>query len=52
MLTHCLKDKRMTGCVGGELITTKNNRLMLKCRCAECGMTKCRFLPPTTRSRF
>ena len=47
MDVYCVKEKRFTpNVVGSEKITTtKNNRRMLKVKCASCGITKTRFIP-------
>ena len=41
-----MKEKRFTPNVSGseKISTTKNNRRMLKVKCASCGITKTRFL--------
>ena len=41
-----MKEKRFTPNVTGseKITTTKNNRRMLKVKCASCGITKTRFL--------
>ena len=41
-----MKEKRFTPNVSGSetFATTKNNRRMLKVKCASCGITKARFL--------
>ena len=43
--SYCVKQKKVTECVpGGERYKrAKNGRLMLKCKCAECGITKVNF---------
>lgn len=42
---YFVKQKKVTECVpGGERYKrAKNGRLMLKCKCAECGITKVNF---------
>ena len=44
--SYCVKQKKQTDCVPGseKYITTKNGRSMMKCTCAECGITKAKFL--------
>ena len=46
MLTYCVKQRKKTQCIsGGETyVMTKNGRPAMKCKCAECGITKFRFL--------
>ena len=46
MLTYCLKQRKKTQCVQGSetYVMTKNGRPAMKCKCAECGITKFRFL--------
>ena len=47
MDVYCVKEKRFTPNVTAseKITTTKNNRRMLKVKCASCGITKTRFLP-------
>ena len=46
MKVYCVKEKRFTPNVTAseKITTTKNNRRMLKVKCASCGITKTRFL--------
>lgn len=46
MKTYRVKQRKMTECVPGreKLFTTKNGRFMIKCKYAECGITKTRFI--------
>ena len=46
MLTYCVKQRKKTQCVSGSetVVQTKNGRLAMKCKCAECGITKLKFL--------
>ena len=46
MKSYCVKQKKQTECVPGSETTvkTKNGRTMMKCKCAECGATKTRFV--------
>ena len=46
MRSFCVKQKRVTECVPGSerYEKAKNGRLMLKCICAECGITKTKFV--------
>ena len=41
-----MKQKRVTECVPGSerYEKAKNGRLMLKCKCSECGITKTKFV--------
>ena len=43
--SYCVKQKKVTECVPGSerYVRTKNGRIMLKCTCAECGITKTKF---------
>ena len=44
--SYCVKQKKQTECVSGseKYVKTKNGRLMLKCKCSECGITKTKFV--------
>ena len=44
--TYCVREKRVTDCIPGSehTVQTKNGRLMLKCICKSCGITKTRFV--------
>ena len=44
--SHCVKEKKQTECVPGseKYVKTKNNRTMMKCTCASCGITKTKFV--------
>jgi len=46
MNSYCVKQKKVTECVPGSerYVRTKNERLMIKCICAECGITKTKFV--------
>ena len=46
MLTYCVRQRKQTECVPGSetFLVTKNGRNAMKCQCAECGITKFRFL--------
>ena len=50
MKSYCVKQRKRTECVpGSETISlTKNGRKMMKCKCAECGITKTQFVKETT----
>ena len=43
--------KKKTECVPGseQYVKTKNGRNAMKCKCAECGITKFRFVKGTTK---
>ena len=47
MEVYCGKARRLTPNVKGseKVVITKNNRKLLKAKCASCGITKTRFLP-------
>ena len=40
--SYCVKQKKQTECVSGseKYGKAKNGRIMLKCKCSECGITK------------
>ena len=44
--TYCVKQKKKTECVPGseKKFIAKNGRWMMKCQCAECGITKTRLI--------
>ena len=46
MKSYCVKQKKQTECISGseQYQRAKNGRLMLKCTCAECFITKTRFV--------
>ena len=46
MLSYCVKEKIQTNCVAGseKYVRSKNNRLMMQCRCASCGIVKSKFV--------
>ena len=46
MRSYCVKQRKQTECVPGseQYVKTKNNRTMMKCKCAECGITKTKFV--------
>ena len=50
MKSYCVKQKKVTDCVSGSERheIAKNGRMMLKCVCAECGITKTKFVKSTT----
>ena len=47
--SYCVKQKKQTECVKGseQYVKAKNGRLMLKCKCSECGITKTKFVKQT-----
>ena len=49
MRSYCVKQKKVTECVPGSerFVKAKNGRLMMKCKCNECGITKTRFVKQT-----
>ena len=46
MKSYCVKQRKQTECVPGSeyIIRTRNNRAMMKCKCAECGITKTKLV--------
>ena len=44
--SYCIKQKKVTECVPGseKIVKAKHGRLMMKCTCAECGITKTKFV--------
>ena len=50
MKTYCVKQRKRTECVPGSetYAMARNGRSMMKCKCAECGTTKTRFVKGTT----
>ena len=44
--SYCVKQKKFTECVpkSEEILQTKNGRYVMKCECAECGITKTKFV--------
>ena len=44
--TYCVKQRKQTECIPGSerLERAKNGRMMLKCTCAECKITKSKFV--------
>lgn len=43
--SYCVKQKKQTECVPGseKIVTAENGRKMMKCKRAECGITKVNF---------
>ena len=46
MKTYCVKQRKKTECVPGSetYAMAQKGRRMMKCKCAECGITKTRFV--------
>ena len=46
MKSYCVRQKKVTLCVPGSerYVKAKNGRTMMKCTCAECGITKTKFV--------
>ena len=46
MKSYCVKQRKQTECVPGSerVVQTRNGRAMMKCKCAECGITKTKFI--------
>ena len=44
--SYCVKQKKQTECVSEseKYMKAKNGRIMLKCKCSECGTTKTKFV--------
>ena len=44
--SYCVKQKKITECIpdSARLVQLKNGRFMMKCKCAECGITKTTFV--------
>ena len=44
--SYCVKEKRITECLPGSerYEKAKNGRLLMKCKCASCGITKTKFV--------
>ena len=44
--SYCVKQRKKPECVPGseKIVKTKNGRWMMKCKCAECGITKTSFV--------
>lgn len=41
---YCVRCRAKTRSTGGRVVQARNGRHMLKCRCANCGCGKARFL--------
>ena len=50
MKSYCVKQRKQTECLPGSetYAMARNGRRMMKCKCAECGITKPRFVKGTT----
>ena len=50
MKTYCVKQRKQTECLAGSetYAMARNGRRMMKCKCAECGITRTRFVKGTT----
>ena len=50
MKSYCVKQRKQTECLPGSetYAMARNGRRMMKCKCAECGITKTRFVRGTT----
>ena len=46
MRSYCVKQKKVTECIPNseKYVKAKNGRLMFKCKCSECGITKTKFV--------
>ena len=44
--SYCVKQKKITECIpdSARLAQLKNGRFIMKCECAECGITKTKFV--------
>ena len=53
MKSYCVKQRKQTECVPGSerVVQTRNGRKMMRCKCAECGITKTKFVPSGTVGR-
>ena len=49
MKSYCVKQRKNTKCVAGSetYAMARKGRKMMKCKCAECGITETRFLKAT-----
>ena len=44
MITYCVKYRKKTENLDSKIFKTKNGRLIMQSKCAECGIKKSRFL--------
>ena len=54
MKSYCVKQRKQTDCVPGseQYVKTKNGRNAMKCKCAECGITKFRFVKGGAKAKI
>ena len=54
MRSYCIKEKKQTDCVPGSerYERTTNGRLILKCKCSSCGITKTKFFKNTQEGGY
>ena len=43
MLTYCIKCRKRTKNLDSKILKTKNSRLIMRSKCAACGIKKSRF---------
>ena len=50
MKSYCVKQRKQTECVPGSerVVQARNGRAMMKCKCAEGGITKTKFVKSGT----
>ena len=46
-MSYCVKEKQFTENINPKYVKAKNGRLMLKSKCASCGITKTKFVKQT-----
>ena len=51
MKSYCVKQKKQTAPGSEQYVVTKNGRNAMKCKCAECGITKFRFVKGGAKGR-
>ena len=53
MRSYCVKQRRQTEYVPGseQYVQARNGRNAMKCKCAECGITKFRFLKEAKKGK-
>ena len=44
MRTYCVKCRRDTESIDPEMVSSKNNRLVIQLKCSICGIKKSRFV--------
>ena len=52
MLTYSVKCRKKTGTLNSKILNTKNGRLRMQSKCAECGIKKSRFVKEQEAKRF